>query len=123
MEFSKGTLQKQLYVYFTKPVNGMGPIMENLKDHLAFQIEIEKKGIMFAAGPHREKDREHEEDSWAGEGMIIIRADSLEEATKIAESDPMHSSGARSFTIKPWLMNEGKFSIEIDFSDREVKIN
>tara|TARA_B110000014_G_C19928731_1_gene480428 strand:- start:191 stop:496 length:306 start_codon:yes stop_codon:yes gene_type:complete len=100
----------------------MGPIMENLKDHLAFQIEIEKKGIMFAAGPHREKDKENDEDSWAGEGMIIIRADSLEEATKIAESDPMHSSGARSFIIKPWLMNEGKLSIEIDFSDREVKV-
>ena len=122
MEFSKGTLQKQFYVYFTKPVNGMGPVMKNLKDHLALQIEIEKKGIMFAAGPHREKDKENDEDSWAGEGMIIIRADSLEEATKIAESDPMHSSGARSFTIKPWLMNEGKLSIEINFSDREVKI-
>ena len=30
---------------------------------------------------------------------VIIRADS-EEATKIAEADPMHSSGARKFNIR-----------------------
>jgi len=120
LESNKGPLQKQFYVYFTEPVNGMEPIMENLEAHLSFQVEIEKKGIMFAAGPHREKEKEKKD--WKGDGMIIIRANSLEEATKIAESDPMHSSGARTFTIKPWLMNEGKFSIEIDFSDQKIDV-
>ncbi len=115
---SAGCLQKQMYVYFTTPVNGLGPVMENLEDHLKFQIELEQKGIMFGAGPFWTDD----EQRWEGEGMIIIRAGSLAEARKIAESDPMHASGARTFTIRPWLMNEGAVTMKITYSDggREV---
>lgn len=115
---SAGCLQKQMYVYFTKPANGLGPVMENLEEHLKFQVEIEQKGIMFGAGPFWTDD----EQRWEGEGMIIIRAESLAEARKIAESDPMHASGARTFTIRPWLMNEGMVTMKVTYSDggREV---
>ena len=115
---SAGCLQKQMYVYFTKPANGLGPVMENLEEHLKFQVEIEQKGIMFGAGPFWTDD----EQRWEGEGMIIIRAESLAEARKIAESDPMHASGARTFTIRPWLMNEGMVTMRVTYSDggREV---
>ena len=118
LNVSAGCLQKQMYVYFTTPVNGLGPVMENLEDHLKFQIELEQKGIMFGAGPFWTDD----EQRWEGEGMIIIRAGSLAEARKIAESDPMHASGARAFTIRPWLMNEGAVTMKITYSDggREV---
>ena len=115
---SAGCLQKQMYVYFTKPANGLGPVMENLEEHLKFQVEIEQKGVMFGAGPFWTDD----EQRWEGEGMIIIRAESLAEARKIAESDPMHASGARTFTIRPWLMNEGMVTMRITYSDggREI---
>ena len=118
LEACKGMLQKQLYVYFTTPVSGLGPVMENLEAHLTFQVELEKKGIMFGAGPHWSED----EKRWEGDGMVIIRAGSLAEAREIAASDPMHSSGARSFTVRPWLMNEGTVTIKISYSDgkREV---
>lgn len=115
---SAGCLQKQMYVYFTKPANGLGPVMENLEDHLKFQVELEQKGIMFGAGPFWTED----EQRWEGEGMIIIRAGSIEEARKIAESDPMHASGARTFTLRPWLLNEGMVTMKVTYSDggREV---
>ncbi len=115
---SAGCLQKQMYVYFTTPANGLGPVMENLEDHLKFQVELEQKGVMFGAGPFWTDD----EQRWEGEGMIIIRAESLAEARKIAESDPMHASGARTFTIRPWLMNEGAVTMKVTYSDggREV---
>lgn len=115
---SAGCLQKQMYVYFTKPANGLGPVMENLEEHLKFQVEIEQKGIMFGAGPFWTED----EQRWEGEGMIIIRAGSIAEARKIAESDPMHASGARTFTLRPWLMNEGCVTMRVTYSDggREV---
>ena len=115
---SAGCLQKQMYVYFTTPANGLGPVMENLEDHLKFQVELEHKGVMFGAGPFWTDD----EQRWEGEGMIIIRAESLAEARKIAESDPMHASGARTFTIRPWLMNEGAVTMKVTYSDggREV---
>ena len=115
---SAGCLQKQMYVYFTTPANGLGPVMENLEEHLKFQVELEQKGVMFGAGPFWTDD----EQRWEGEGMIIIRAESLAEAREIAASDPMHASGARTFTIRPWLMNEGAVTMKVTYSDggREV---
>lgn len=110
---SKGMLQKQLYVVFTKPTNGLGPVMANIKPHLDFQVDLERRGIMFGAGPFWTDD----EQNWEGEGMVIIRAGSLAEAKAIAATDPMHSSGARSFTVRPWLLNEGTVTVKITYSD------
>jgi len=109
---SSQMLNKDLYVVFTTPTNGMGPIMENIEAHLKFQVSLEEKGIMFGAGPFWEDN----ESDWKGEGMVIIRANSLVEAREIAASDPMHSSGARSFTVRPWLLNEGTLNIKLDYS-------
>lgn len=113
LDASRGMLQKQLYVVFTRPAAGMGPVMANLEPHLAFQVDLERRGIMLGAGPFWTDD----EQRWEGEGMVIIRAESLEAARKIAESDPMHASGARTFTIRPWLLNEGTITVRINFSD------
>lgn len=114
----EGMLRKQLYVVFTKPANGLGPVMENIEPHLQYQIELEQKGIMFGAGPFWDDA----EEKWEGEGMVIIRAASLAEAKRIAAEDPMHKSGARSYTVRPWLLNEGTLTIKIDYSNgkREV---
>ena len=70
------------------------------------------------AGPFWNDD----ETEWMGEGMVIVRAGSLAEAKEIAAADPMHFSGARSFTVRPWLMNEGTVTVKIRYSDgsREV---
>jgi hypothetical protein len=110
---SRGMLQKQLYAVFTRPTNGMGPVMQNIEAHLKFQVDLEKRGIMFGAGPFW---TDNEED-WEGEGMVTIRAGSLAEAREIAASDPMHASGARSFTVRPWLLNEGTLTVKINYSD------
>ncbi|MBV1929862.1 MAG: hypothetical protein KUG81_10185 [Gammaproteobacteria bacterium] len=112
LEASKGMLQMQLFVVFTTPTNGMGPVMENIEEHLQFQVNLEQRGIMFGAGPFWADD----EHTWNGEGMVIIRAASLEHAKEIAATDPMHSSGARSFTVRPWLLNEGRVTVAVDLS-------
>ena len=41
---------------------------------------------------------------------------------QIAADDPLHNSGARSFVVRPWLLNEGTVTIKIDYSNgsREV---
>ncbi len=110
---SAGMLQKQLYVVFTTPTDGLGPVMENVEEHLKFQMSLEERGIMFGAGPFWADD----ESTWEGEGMVIIRADSLAEANKIAAEDPMHQAGARSFTVRPWLLNEGVMTLKVRYSD------
>jgi uncharacterized protein len=114
----RGLLAKQFYVINTKPTKGMGPVMENLGEHLAYQGELERTGVMFAAGPLADDHGP----GWAGEGMVIIRAKSLADARAVAEADPMHKSGARSFTVRPWLMNEGSFTVRIKGSDQKVEI-
>lgn len=116
---SKAMLQKQLYAVFTTPTGGLGPVFANIEDHLKFQVELERKGIMFAAGPMWTDD----EQSWEGEGLVIIRAASREEAIEIAESDPMHRSGARTFTVRPWMINEGSMSVRFDFSTQKLEIS
>ncbi|MGR3344297.1 MAG: YciI family protein [Paracoccaceae bacterium] len=113
LEKTPQMLQKQMYIVHTRPVDGLGPVMENLDPHLEFQIKLEQDGIMFAAGPLWADD----EETWEGEGMVVIRADNLAHARDIAASDPMHASGAREFTVRPWLVNEGGFSLRITFSD------
>ncbi|MBL6958700.1 MAG: hypothetical protein ISR52_06955 [Rhodospirillales bacterium] len=113
-----GVLCKQLYAVFTKPTGGLDAVMENMKDHLAYQVGIEEKGIMFAAGPFADDT----EQSWEGEGMVIIRAANLEEAKAIADADPMHQSGARDYRIRPWVINEGSLTLKVTYSNgkREV---
>jgi len=50
--------------------------------------------------------------------MVIIRANSLSEAELVAANDPMHKSGARSYRVRPWLMNEGNFTVKVTYSDQ-----
>lgn len=118
LEASKGMLQKQLYVVFTRPTQGLGPVLANLKEHLDFQCSLERRGIMFGAGPFWSDN----EEEWHGEGMVIIRAGSLAEAKRIAAEDPMHKSGARSFTVRPWLLNEGTVTLKVTYSDGRREI-
>ncbi|MDA9973300.1 YciI family protein [Alphaproteobacteria bacterium] len=115
---SSEMLNKYLYVVFTKPENGMKAVMENLEEHLKFQVSLEKNGVMFGAGPFWEDN----EIDWNGEGMVIIRANSLDHAKQIAAYDPMHQSGARNFTVRPWLLNEGNIEVSLDYSTGKFKL-
>jgi len=118
MQASAGMLQKQLYAIFTTPVDGLGKVLENLETHLGFQTTLEKEGVLFAAGPLWTDD----EQNWTGEGMVIVRAASRTAAIAIAERDPLHQCGARSFTVRPWMINEGSMTLRLDHSSQTYSI-
>lgn len=86
MEASSAMLQKQLYAIFTRPVRGLGVVLEQMESHLAFQVSLEREGVMFAAGPMWTDDGEQ----WEGDGLVVVRAASREAAVAIAKRDPMH---------------------------------
>ena len=111
-------LGKELFVVFTYPANGMEPIRENIKEHLAYQAMLEDTGVMFAAGPLGDRGGE----TWSGSGMVVIRAADYAEAEKIAAADPMHAAGARNYHVQPWLVNEGTITVKVGFASgrREV---
>lgn len=118
MKASSRMLQKQLYAILTVPTAGVGPILERLEEHLAFQVSLERDGILYAAGPMWTDD----EKTWTGDGMVVLRAGSREEAVALAERDPMHASGARTFTVRPWMINEGTVTIRLDSSSQTFSV-
>jgi len=114
LEASKEMLQRQLYAIFTTPADGLGPVFANIEEHLAFQVQLEKDGILHAAGPMWTDDGEN----WEGEGLVVVKAASRQEAIGIAERDPMHKTGARTFRVRPWLVNEGSVTITLNNSSQ-----
>ena len=113
-----GFLRKNLFVIFTRPVAPLDEIRKLLPRHLERQVELEKQGILFAAGPMESQDEDKPRT-----GMIIVRADSFEHAHEIAMGDPMHAKGVREFDIWNWSMNEGSFKVTINYSDQSASID
>jgi len=46
----------------------------------------------------------------------------LDAAKAIADADPMHKTGTRTYTIRRWLVNEGSFQLDIKLSAQKVKL-
>ena len=117
----EGSLAMKLYVIETTGVpERISETRSFLPAHLEHQVDLERRGIMFGAGPLSEEGA-------AGgpptSGMIIIRAESFEEARAIADADPMHANGIRTYTIRQWSLNEGTINVRVNFSDQSVEFN
>jgi uncharacterized protein len=106
-------LKKRLWVVITRPVAPPDEVKRHLKAHLEHQIALEKAGIMYGAGPATKPG-----ETAASFGLIIIRAESEAEARRIADADPMHSSGVRRYELYAWSLNEGRISVALNFSDQ-----
>jgi uncharacterized protein len=46
----------------------------------------------------------------------------MEEVRGHAEWDPMHQAGARTFRIRPWLLNEGTLGLQVFLSGGKPKV-
>jgi uncharacterized protein YciI len=103
-------LGKTLWVVITRAAEGAEPDPAAMEAHMAHQMRLEQEGIMFGAGPLYDADGNIQG------GMIIIRADSAEDARRIADSDPMHARGLRVYTLQRWMLNEGHISITLDYA-------
>lgn len=108
---SPDRLGKKLYVVLTEPIETSGDRKSARAQHLEYQYELERRGVMFGAGPFLD---DHDQPN--GSGLIIYRASSLAEATAIAENDPFHKLGFRKFRIMAWRLSEGTIGIRLDYS-------
>lgn len=116
---SEGLAAREYFVVFSDPAGDKDRVREKLQVHLDYQRDLERRGVLLAAGPLSDEKGE----AWTGRGMIILRAASLEEARRIAEADPMHASGARNFVLLPWLMNEGSFSLVVKLASQGIEFS
>lgn len=115
---TRGSLAFELYAVRTVPAGDPVAVKANLQDHLAYQNEQESLGNLFLAGPLSDDSG----DLMEGMGLIIYRAASLDAARDIAENDPMHKSGARTFTLQRWLVNEGSLTLSVNLSAQKARI-
>lgn len=114
----RGALALELFVVESTPSDGGPPVPEVLSDHLAYQRDLEISGNLAFAGPLSDITGELME----GTGMIVYRAESLEDARALADGDPMHKTGARSYVIRRWLINEGNLSLSVGLSTKSVTL-
>jgi uncharacterized protein YciI len=114
----RGSLALELYVVMSTPAGSPSDIKDNLPAHLAYQNEQEAAGALAFAGPLSDLSG----DEMEGMGLIVYRADSLQAAKAIADADPMHKSGARTFTIQRWLINEGSLQLNVRLSAQTVEL-
>lgn len=114
----RGSLAFELYCVQTQPAAAPEDMQKHLPDHLTYQKELENKGILFMAGPLSDESGT----AMSGAGLIIYRAKSFEDAQAIAANDPMHLAGARTFTVKAWLVNEGNMTINVQFAGQSARM-
>ena len=115
---SRGALALELYVAQSTPAGAPEDVKAALSDHLAYQARLETAGNLAFAGPMSDETGDHMQ----GMGLIIYRADSLEAARALAEADPMHKSGARNFTLRRWMINEGSLNLAVGLSTRSATL-
>ena len=108
-------LGKEFYVILSKAEAPREEIVKIMPEHFHYQIDLEKSGTLFAAGPLADRDG-------PTRGLIVVRAASFDEAEKIANSDPLHKAGLRSFTLEKWTVNEGNYTLTVNYSDQSVTI-
>jgi uncharacterized protein len=125
IESSAPSLRMQLYVV-TSTANSLDAVKQNLAEHRAYLRSLEDQHVLFGAGPLWTDDGQYFE----GDGMLIYRAASVEAATarcfadtaRVAQADPMHKSGARTFKVRPWLLNDGRITIRVTLSEPQRNI-
>ncbi|MCP4317238.1 MAG: hypothetical protein GY789_14805 [Hyphomicrobiales bacterium] len=106
---ARGSLAAEFFVIRSKPVAPPERVKEILPRHLDYQVSLQDQHKLVFAGPVSDESG----DNMLGEGMMIYRAASEEEARALADADPMHAEGGRSYTMRRWLINEGHIPEEL----------
>lgn len=95
-----GQFVKRAYIIRSELVNP--DIFDDVIDeHRDYIEKLAAKSKLLAAGPFIPGGSQSK---YSGVGMIVVYADSEDEARCIGEEDPMHRKGVRKFTIDFWLV-------------------
>lgn len=116
---SRGALAYQLFAVASQPSAPPEQMQEILPRHLAYQKQMEAEGKLFLAGPLSD----HTGTEMSGAGLLIYRVADIDEARAIAENDPMHKEGGRTFTIQAWLVNEGALNFQLRLSEQKAALD
>jgi uncharacterized protein YciI len=115
-QFLSGLRRLRLHVAQTRPVRALddelsAAISATLMEHWRWLLTGERDGWLFAAGPFLDEDG-----AFPGDGMLILRADSLADAVALAEADPMVVRGLRTVEVRSWELNEGSIGMRVSLA-------
>ena len=109
----------QLFAIFMRPTEKYDVStpagQELMRQHLQFQLDLEDRGILLAAGPlnlqtptpvGRQAAAESDPIVDAS-GMYFVAARNREEAESIAAGEPFERAGWRTHMVCTWMLNEG----------------
>jgi len=97
---------KILYAMLRHTEDG-AKLHEHLSEHLEWMRGYEKAGRIFLSGPT---------EPTAGSelnGLTIIEAASREAADALAQQDPLIRSGAVTYSMHTWSINEGRIALTL----------
>jgi hypothetical protein len=111
----------QLFAIFMRPTEKYNVQSEQgrelMRKHLQFQLDMEDRGVLLAAGPldgagqaATLSDFQTIAEKRAiidASGMYMVVVPSREAAEEIARSEPFEASGWRTHTLCSWQLNEG----------------
>ena len=103
---SRGALALELFVVMSTPAEDGPDLAAHLPNHLDYQRQLFLAGLMSDASGTRVE----------GAGLIIYRVASLDDARALADADPMHAAGARHYTLRRWMVNEGSLTVNVGLS-------
>jgi uncharacterized protein len=105
--------QLVFFLCFTEPAGVSAEEMRpHLDAHKRWIVEQERTGRLLAGGPLLDENYR-----FSGHGLFVLRAGSRAEAAEIADSDPFHANGIRTYRLQPWQLNEGNLQITLTMSD------
>jgi uncharacterized protein YciI len=103
-------LKKVLYVGVSKAVASSDKMRPHVAEHLRYMNDLEERGLLFASGPFLQ------EGVLVGDGLTILRADSLEHARRLMEEEPLIKRGMRTFELRKWELREGRIDVRLNAS-------
>jgi uncharacterized protein YciI len=110
-------LQKLYFVCFSRPARPAHELEANLEEHKAYLSQLEREGKLLAAGPLLGDDAKYD-----GNGLLVYRVSQRKDAEAIANKDPFHVKGLRTYTLKPWQVNEGSLDMRLLFSAKTFSL-
>jgi uncharacterized protein len=72
--------------------------------------ELEAKGLLWASGPFVQPG------VLVRDGLTIFRTDSVEEARKLIEDEPLTKLNLRMYEVHIWELREGKITVDLKAS-------
>ena len=115
----RGALAFEVFVAESTPAGDPDAVKAALPDHLAYIQGLESDGHLVMAGPMSDDSGTEMQ----GAGMVILRASSMDDARSLADNDPMHKSGARTYRLRKWLVNEGSVSLTVGLSTGRIQLS